>query len=170
LFLFILCLFFIFLQSLKERKANVEKYLNGDLKEGLLDMLQHLHSAGMNYDITDSESSERALQSCTHWWLSPNVIHILQELDTLGKRAKASRLVVKKGNRPLSRTKKTKIVYDSIKTTSLPKNWYRHEWYENLCPFEQGDLDCAEPENLPNIVSHPNFSEVLPAHPNKYLG
>src|ERR1700678_3118454 len=103
-FLFILSLMFIFLQSLKERKANVGKYLTGDLKDDLLNMLECLHPASMNYDITDSESSDRALQSCTHWWLSPNVISILQELDTLGKRAKASRLVSKKGNRSLPRT------------------------------------------------------------------
>lgn len=161
---------FIFLQSLKERKANVEKYLNGDLKEELLDMLQRLHSAGMNYDITDSESSDRVLQPCIHWWLSIDVISILQELDSLGKRAKALRLVSKKGNRPLSRTKNIKTVYDSTKTTYLPKNWYRREWYESLCPFEQGDLNCADPETLPSVVSHPNFSEVLPAYPNQCLG
>jgi hypothetical protein len=155
---------FIILQLLKVREANIEKYLNEDLKEQLLKMLQHLHSAGMNYDMTDSESSDRALQSCMHWWLSPDVISILQELDTLGKRAKASRLVTKKGNRPLPRTKNTKIVYDSTKTASLPKNWYRHEWYESLCPFEQGDLDCADPENLPRIVSHPipSFFLLIP--------
>ena len=169
-FLFILSLMFIFLQSLKERKANVGKYLTGDLKGNLLNMLECLHPAGMNYDITDSESSDRALQSCTHWWLSPNVISILQELDTLGKRAKASRLVSKKGNRSLPRTKNIKIVYDTTKTASLPNNWYRHEWYESLCPFEQGDLNCADPENLPSIVSHPNFSELPPAHPDQYLG
>ena len=135
-------------------------------------MLRRLHSAGMNYDLTDSESFEQSLQCSIHWWLSPNVIHILEELDTLGKRAKASRLVLRKGNRtlPLSRMKEIKIVYDSIKTTSLPKNWYRHEWFESLCPFEQADLDCAEPEMLPNIVSHPNFTEVPTAHPNEYLG
>lgn len=169
LFLFILSLLFIFLQSLKDRKANIGKYLNGDLKEGLLNMLERLHSAGMNYDITDSESSDRALQSCTHWWLSPDVIAILQELDTLGKRAKASRLVSRKGNRALPRTKNIKIVYDSIKTTSLPKNWYRREWYESLCSFEQGDLNCADPENVPSIVSHSKFSEVLSAYPDQYL-
>jgi hypothetical protein len=148
------------------REANIGKYLDGDLKEDLLNMLKRLHSAGMNYDITDSESPDRALQSCIHWWLSTDVISILQELDTLGKRAKASRLVSKKGNRPLPRSKDTssKIVYNSTKTTSLPKNWYRHEWYETLCPFEQGDLNCADPENLPSIVSHLNFSEVFPAH------
>ena len=168
-FLLILSLLFIFLQSLKEQKASVEKYLSGDLKEELLNMLQHLHSAGMNYDITDLESSDRALQSCTHWWLSADVISILQKLDTLRKQAKASRLVSKKGNWPLPWTKNIKIVYDSTMTTSLPKNWYCHEWYESLCPFEQGDLNCADPENLPSIVSHSNFSKVLPAHPNQYL-
>lgn len=162
-------LLFIFLQLLKERKANVEKYLNGDLKEELLNMLQCLHSAGMNYDVTDSESSDRALQPCIHWWLSPDVISILEELDTLGKRAKALRLVSKKGNRPLPRTNNIKIVYNSTKTTFLPKNWYRHEWYESLCPFEQGDLNCADPETLPSNVSHPNFSEVLSAHPDQCL-
>ena len=165
----LLFIFLRFLQLLKQRIANVEKYLNGDLKEELLNMLELLCSAGMNYDITDSESPDRALQSCVHWWLSPDVISILEELDTLGKRAKASRLVTKKGNRPLPRTKNIKIIYDATKTTTLPKNWYRHEWYETLCPFEQGDLDCADPENLPSIVSHPKFSEVLPAHPNQYL-
>ena len=154
----LLFIFLVFLQLLKQREANVEKYLDGDLKKKLLNMLQHLHSAGMNYDITDSESPDRALQSCVHWWLSPDMISILEELDTLGKRAKASRLVVKKGNRPLPRTKNNKIVYDTTKTATLPKNWYRHEWYESLCPFEQGDLNCAGPENLPSIVSHPNFS------------
>ena len=169
LFLFILSLLFIFLQLLKDRKTDVEKYLSGDLKDKLLNMLQRLHSVGMNCDITDSESSDRTLQPCTHWWLSADVISILQELDTLGKRAKSSRLVSKKGNRPLPRTKNIKIIYDSTKTASLPKNWYRHEWYESLCPFEQGDLNCADPENLPSIVSHPNFSEVLPAHPDQYL-
>jgi hypothetical protein len=151
-FLLILSPLFIFLQSLKERKANVDKYFKGDLKKKLLNMLHRLHSAGMNYDMTDSESPDRALQPCTHWWLSPDVISILQELDTLGKRAKASRLVSRKGNRPLPRTNNTKIIYDSIKTTFLPKNWYHREWYEGLCPFEQGDLDCVEPEILPNIV------------------
>ena len=75
----------------------VEKYLDGDLKEELLKMLRHLQSSGMNYNITDSESSDRVLQPSVHWWLSPNVIHILEELDTLGKRAKASRLVLRKG-------------------------------------------------------------------------
>jgi hypothetical protein len=168
-FFFISSLLFIFLQSLKERVANVGKYFNGDQKEELFNMLQRLQSAGMNYDITDSESPDRALQSCTHWWLSPDVISILQELDILGKRAKASRLVSKKGNRPLPRTKNIKIVSDSTKVTSLPKNWYRHEWYESLCPFEQGDLNCADPENLPSIVSHPNFPKVLLAHPKSHV-
>ena len=59
-------------------------------------MLQRLQSAGMNYDITDSESSDRVLQPRIHWWLSPDVISILQELDSLGKRAKALRLCLKK--------------------------------------------------------------------------
>ena len=166
-FLFILSLLFIFLQLLKVREANVKKYLNGDLKEELLSMLQRLHSSGMNYDITDSESSDRILQPCTHWWLSADVISVLQELDSLGKRAKVSRLVSKKGNRSLPRTKDIKIVYDSTKTAFLPKNWYRHEWYESLCSFEQADLDCADPENLPSIVSHPiptfpKFFELIP--------
>jgi hypothetical protein len=166
-FLFILSLLFIFLQLLKEREANVKKYFSRELEEELLNMLRHLHPAGMNYDITDSESSGRTLQPCTHWWLSADVISILQELDTLGKRAKASRLVSKKGNRPLPRTKNIKIVYDSTKTTSLPKNWYRHEWYESLCPFEQVDLNCADPESLPSIVSHPiptfpKFFQLIP--------
>jgi hypothetical protein len=49
---------FIFLQSLKERKANIGKYLTGDLKDDLLNMLECLHLAGMNYNITDSESSD----------------------------------------------------------------------------------------------------------------
>ena len=151
------------------REENVKKYLNGNLKEELFNMLQHLHATGMNYDITDSESSDRALQPCTHWWLSDDVISILQELDTLRKRAKASRLVSRKGNRPLPRTKNITQVYDSIKTTSLPKNWYRCEWYECLCPFEQGDLSCADPETLPSIVSHLNFSEKFPANPDQYL-
>ena len=57
-FLFILNLLFIFLQSLRDQETNIEKYLNGDLKEELLNMLQCLHPAGMNYDITDSESSD----------------------------------------------------------------------------------------------------------------
>jgi hypothetical protein len=120
----------------------------------------------MNYDMTDSESSDRALQSCTHWWLSDDVISILQELDTLGKRAKALRLVARKGNRPLPQTTNNKFVYDSTKTTGLPKNWYRREWYESLCPFEQGDLDCADPEILPSIVCHLNFSEKFPTNPD----
>lgn len=149
------------------REANVEKYLNGDLKEEFLNMLRRLHAAGMNCDITDSESSDRALQSCRHWWLSDDVISLLQELDTLGKRAKALRLVSRKGNRPLPRTKNVKIIYDSTKTTHLPKNWYRHEWYEGLCPFEQGDLDCADPETLPSIVSHLNLSKNF--NPDQYL-
>ena len=169
-FLFILSPLLIFLQLLKVREANVRKYLNGDLKEKLISMLHCLHSAGMNYDLTDSESSDRALQPCIHWWLSTDVISILRELDTLGKRAKASRLVIRKGNRQLLRTTSIKIIYDSTKTTSLPKNWYRHEWYESLCPFEQSDLNCADPESLPSIVSHPNFSEVLPVQPDQYLG
>lgn len=142
------------------RQENVKKYVNEGLKKELLNMLQRLHSAGMNYDITDSESPDRAVQPCKHWWLSDDVISILQELDTLGKRAKASRLVSRKGNRPLPRTKIIKLVYDSAKTTCLPKNWYCREWYEGLCPFEQGDLDCADPENLPNIVSHPLFRKI----------
>ena len=85
LFLFILTLLLIFLQSLKDREANIRKCFNGDLKKELLNMLHCLQSAGMNYDITDSESSDRALQSCMHWWLSLSVISILQELDTLRK-------------------------------------------------------------------------------------
>ena len=146
----------------------VEKYLDGDLKEELLKMLRRLQSSGMNYDITDSESSDRVLQPSVHWWLSPNVISILQGLDTLGKRAKSSKLVSRKGNQPLLQMKNVKTVYNSTKTISLPKNWYRHEWYETLCPFEQNDLNCDRPENLPNIVSHLNFSEA-PAHPDQYL-
>lgn len=138
------------------------------MKEEFLSMLRRLHSAGMNYDMTDSESSERALQPCTHWWLSDDVITILQELDALGKRAKAKRLVTRKGNRPLPLTKNIKFVYDSTKTTGLPKNWYRREWYESLCPFEQGDLDCADPETLPNLVSL-NFSNKFPANSDQYL-
>ena len=163
LFLFILTLLLIFLQSLKDREANIRKYFNGDFKKELLNMLHCLQSAGMNYDITDSESSDWALQSCTHWWLSPSVISILQELDTLGKWAKALRLISKKGNWTMN----TKRVYNSTKTISLPKNWYCHEWYEGLCPFEQGDLSCADPENLPSIVRSSQVCEVLPAHPDQ---
>ena len=54
----LLFIFLRFLQLLKQRIANVEKYLNGDLKEELLNMLELLRSAGMNYDITDSESPD----------------------------------------------------------------------------------------------------------------
>ena len=170
LFLFILTLLLIFLQSLKDQEANIRRYFNGDLKKELLNMLHHLQSAGMNYEITDSESSDQALQSCMHWWLSPSVISILQELDTLGKQAKALRLISKKGNQPLSWMMNAKIVYNSTKTISLPKNWYRHEWYECLCPFEQGDLSCADPENLPIIVRSSQVCKVPPAHPDQYLG
>ena len=166
----ILSFLLISLQLLKDRKENVAKYLHGDLKEDLFNMLQCLQSGGMNFDLTDSESSDRAVQSCVHWWLSPHVISILQELDTLGKRAKASRLVSKKGNRPLPWNQSNKIVYNSPKVTSLPKNWYRHEWYESLCPFEQSDLNCADPESLPNIVSHPKFPSEVLVHPGQYLG
>ena len=122
-FLFILTLLLIFLQSLEDQEANVRMYFNGDLKKELLNMLHRLQSAGMNYDITDSESSDQALQSCMHWWLSPSVISILQELDTLGKRAKVLRLISKKGNQPLPWTMNAKIVYNSTNTISLPKNW-----------------------------------------------
>ena len=58
LFLFILTLLLIFLQSLKDWEAKIRKYFNGDLKKELLNMLHCLQSAGMNYDITDSESSD----------------------------------------------------------------------------------------------------------------
>ena len=136
-FLFILTLLLIFLQSLEDWEANIRKYFNGDLKKELLNMLHCLQSAGMNYDITDSESSDQALQSCTHWWLSPSVISILQELDALGKQAKALRLISKKGNQPLPQTMNAKIVYNSTKTISLLKNWYHHEWYEGLCPLSK---------------------------------
>ena len=146
-------------------EENIKKYL----KEEFLNILQRLHTAGMNYDMTDTESSDRALQPCRHWWLSDNVISILKELDTLRKRAKASRLVSRTGNWLLPRTKNIKLVYDSTKTTCLPENWYRHEWYESLCSFEQGDLNCADPETLPSIVSHLNFSKNFPANPDQYL-
>ena len=151
------------------REENIKKYLNGDLKEEFLNMLRCLHTAGMNYDMTDMESSDQALQPCRHWWLSDNVISILKELDTLGKGAKASRLVSRTGNRLLPRTKNIKLVYDSTKTTCLLKNWYHCRWYESLCPFERGDLNCADPETFPSIVSHLNFSKNSPANPDRYL-
>lgn len=80
-------------QLLKNHKGAVETYFNDDLKKKLLDMLQHLKSYQMNYPLTDTEASPRAIQPCTHWWLAPEVLPVLQELDILRKKAKSQRLV-----------------------------------------------------------------------------
>ena len=152
-----------------QQEENIKKYLNGDLMAEFLNMLRHLHAAGMNYDMTNLESSDRALQPCRHWWLSDDVISILKELDTLGKQANALRLVSKRGNWPLPGTKDIKLVYDSTKTTCLPKNWYHCEWYKSLSPCEQGDLNCADLKTLHSILGHLNFPENFPAISDQYL-
>ena len=89
------------------------------------------------------------------------MVKILDELDALKKRAEAQRLTIRKGNRPLPRTSKMKVVLDSLPTPSLPMNWYRPEWYDGLNTFQQGDLVSGDPEDLPDIV----WSFPLPSLP-----
>lgn len=125
-------------------------------------MLTRLQSRGMNYPLTDEESSERMVQSCTHWWLAPEILPILRELDTVRKRAKAQRLLSKRGNRPLPEGTNDRIIIDSSPTPYLPQNWYRQEWYDNLTQYQKLDIAASEAtENFPNIVSRSGMISAL---------
>jgi hypothetical protein len=140
-------------QLLQSRTACIKKYLNGDLEEKLLTTLERLTPNGMNYPITDSESPDRAVQPCVHWWLAPELTVILNELDALSKRAKAQRLIARKGNRSLPQTNNVKEILDSRPTRSLPINWYRPEWYKGLNTFQKVDLRSRKADELVDIVN-----------------
>lgn len=125
-------------------------------------MLTRLQSRGMNYPLTDEESSERMIQPCTHWWLAPEILPILRELDAIRKRAKAQRLLTKRGNRPIPQGTNDKIITDSSPTPYLPQNWYRRDWYDNLTQYQKLDIAASgATEDLPNIVSHSGMLSAL---------
>jgi hypothetical protein len=108
----------------------------------------------MNEGISDSEGDNRTLRPSIHWWLSPPISAILRELDNVTKRAKARRLVHRKGNRPLpQKPGETKVLYKTSPSSSLPRNWYRENWYGNLDMYQKHDLKASDPEELPTIVS-----------------
>src|SRR5687768_11751093 len=95
-------------------------------------MLTRLDFKAMNEGVSDSEADNRAIHPSIHFWLSPDINSILRELDNIGKRAKAQRLVHHKGNRPLPAADGTKTLYDTRPSPSLPGNWYRRDWYNGL--------------------------------------
>jgi hypothetical protein len=142
-------------QLLKNRKSDVKKYFEGDLQTNLLHMLECLRGRGMNIPLTDDESSERAVQPCTHWWLSPEILPILHGLDDIRKQGKKRQLLPKIGNRPLHQTNEVQTIWHSPPTPSLPKNWYRPEWYTQLDKSQQIELRPTAAEDLPNIVRYP---------------
>ena len=149
-------------QLLKHRKDDVKKYFNGDLKERLFTMLTRLQGRGMNYPLTDDESSERMIQPCNHFWLAPEILSILRELDDVRKQARVQRLITRRGNRPIPQGMNIRVIADSSPTPSLPKNWYRQEWYNNLTQYQKLEISASSAtEDLPNIVSHSGMIFVL---------
>lgn len=135
-----------------------EKHIsNQQLKKQVLDMLESLGNAGMNCPLSDIEDSiDRELQRCEHFWLSPEILILFETLDSIGKRAQNAKLTTRKGNRPLRvNNKPAKRVLNSPITPSLPKNWYREEWYNHLDLYQKTDLKTAKTKALPDIVSVP---------------
>lgn len=118
-------------------------------------MLESLGNGGMNYPLSDSEDSiDRELQHCEHFWLSTEILNLFEALDLIERRAQNSKLKPRRGNRPLRiNNKPAKRVLDSPPTSSLPKNWYREEWYTHLDLYQKTDLDAAKIKALPDIVS-----------------
>jgi hypothetical protein len=119
-------------------------------------MLEGLGNGGMNYPLSDSDSIDKELQRCEHFWISPEILNIFDELDLIDRRAQNSKLTRRRGNRPLRiNNKPAKRVLDSPVTQSLPKNWYREEWYNHLDLYQKTDLEAAKIKALPDIVSVP---------------
>jgi hypothetical protein len=119
-------------------------------------MLESLGNAGMNSPLSDSDSIDKDLQRCEHFWLSPEILSLFEALDSIHRRAQNSKLTRRRGNRPLRiNNKPAKIVLDSPVTPSLPKNWYREEWYNRLDLYQKTDLEAAKIKVLPDIVSVP---------------
>ena len=118
-------------------------------------MLKSLGNGGMNCPLSDSEDSiNKELQRCEHFWLSTEIISLFEALDLIERRARLSKFVTRKGNRPLRiNNKPVKRVLDSPVTHLLPRNWYREEWYNHLDLSEKTDLKAAENKALPDIVS-----------------
>jgi hypothetical protein len=117
-------------------------------------MLTRLGTKGMNEGVSDAEADDRRIHPSIHWWLAPNVNDILRELDNIAKRAKARRLVHRKGNRPIPIANEIKTVYRTPPSQSLPTNWYRKDWYDDLDMYQKHDVKASHPEELPTIVSH----------------
>jgi hypothetical protein len=120
-------------------------------------MLENLGNGGMNCPLSDSEDSiDKELQRCEHFWLSTEIISLFEVLDSIERRAHASKLITRRGNRPLRiNNKPVKRVLDSPVTPSLPRNWYREEWYNHLDLYERIDIRAAKNKALPDIVSVP---------------
>src|ERR1700735_467370 len=120
-------------------------------------MLESLGNGGMNYPLSDSEDSvDKELQRCEHFWLTPEILILFETLDLIGKRARAAKFTTRRGNRPLRvNNKPAKKILDSPVTPSLPKNWYREEWYNHLDLYQKTDLRAAKTKTLPDIVSVP---------------
>ena len=111
----------------------------------------------MNCPLLDSEdSTAKALRCCEHFWLSTEIINLFEALDMIERRARNSKLITRRGNRPLPINKKpAKRVLDSPVTPSLPRNWYREEWYNHLDLYQKTDLKVAKNKALPDMVSVP---------------
>ena len=120
-------------------------------------MLENLGSSGMNCPLSDSEDSiDKELQPCEHFWLTPEILNLFEALDLIERRARNSKITTQRGNWHLRINKKpAKRVLDSPVTPSLPKNWYREEWYNHLDLYQKTDLKAAKIKPLPNIVSVP---------------
>jgi len=120
-------------------------------------MLESLGNGGMNCPLSDSEdSTDKELQRCEHFWISIEILSLFEVLDLTEKRAKNSRFITRKGNRPLRiNNKPAKRILDSPVTPLLPKNWYREEWYDRLDLYQKTDLRAAKIKALPDIVSVP---------------
>jgi hypothetical protein len=126
-------------------------------------MLESLGNGGMNCPLSDSEDSiDKGLQRCEHFWLSTEIISLFEGLDAIGRRAQVSKLITRRGNRPLRISNKpVKRVLDSPVTPLLPRNWYRVEWYNHLDLYQKTDLGAAENKDLPDIVSVHAYSCFL---------
>jgi hypothetical protein len=120
-------------------------------------MLKSLGNGGMNCPLSDSEDSiNKELQRCDHFWISTEIISLFEALDLIERRARLSKIITRRGNRPLRiNNKPVKRVLDSPVTPLLPGNWYREQWYNHLDLYEKTDLKAAENKVLPDIVSVP---------------
>jgi hypothetical protein len=145
---------------LDDRKAYVKDYLTepANFQSSLIRMLERLQWNGMNTPESDDEDGPAAqFIVCEHHWISPDVNHLLSELDRSREATQARCLIQskrKRGPRPLPRIGQDnpKQILDSVATRELPGNWYRQDWLGRRTKIELLELQAKKDEPLPSMV------------------